>query len=247
MFSKQFKLDSELTNEFLGELHCWNSSDCNLSLFVRRFDVSLFTPTLFEFYGIPCPDGIKRSIDKRQSEFLAGRICARDALLMSGFTKADVPTIHIGSNRSPIWPQGYTGSITHTSSIAACVIAKSTQFNYLGLDIERIIPTSCLMDIASMVCNSTEWNRFTVSGLSKAEFITVIFSAKEALFKATYPKVLQYFDFDRATLTAWDSDSKTIKLELCNSFAQQHQLPSSFLINYALFNREAITLLSVKK
>ncbi|MEL1221549.1 4'-phosphopantetheinyl transferase superfamily protein, partial [Aeromonas hydrophila] len=61
-----------------------------------------------------------------------------------------------------------------------------------------------------------EWGRLATAapavGLSRAEALTLIFSAKESLFKALYPRVGRYFDFlDARWLTMTE---QTLTLEL---------------------------------
>ena len=67
---------------------------------------------------IELPDSIQRSVAKRQTEFLAGRLCAREALRqMDG--RHHVPSI--GEDRAPVWLEDICGSITHSHRWAAAV------------------------------------------------------------------------------------------------------------------------------
>lgn len=253
MFSHHIGCGKDAESSFIGVPRGWHISEHQLTLHIRHYNVQYFASEIFATQGIDYPESVRRSVTKRQSEFLAGRICARDALLDTDLIEENVPTIDIGSHRSPVWPKGYLGSISHTSSIAACVVARQDQFRYLGLDIEQIVDQSTLADIASMVGKGAEWNLFNrnqaeqkpTTELSEAQKLTLLFSAKESLFKAVYPKVLQYFDFDRATLVRWLPNAQKLVLRLCDAFARQHQLPSTFTVSYEFSEREVLTLLCV--
>ena len=53
---------------------------------------------------------IGKAIDKRQREFAAGRRAGRSALAAVGALNAEIPR---AEDRSPVWPDGFTGSISH--------------------------------------------------------------------------------------------------------------------------------------
>ncbi|HDX8597363.1 TPA: 4'-phosphopantetheinyl transferase superfamily protein, partial [Aeromonas dhakensis] len=66
------------------------------------------------------------------------------------------------------------------------------------------------------IASGEEWGRLAAAartvGLGRAEALTLIFSAKESLFKALYPRVGRYFDFlDARWLTMTE---QTLTLEL---------------------------------
>ncbi len=94
-----------------------------------------------ELWSIVQPDEAKacrsllgRAVPRRLSEFVAGRRCAARALepsLARGAT--DIGMIGRRPDRSPIWPAGSVGSITHTGCYAAaavsgCVRSVGTRF-----------------------------------------------------------------------------------------------------------------------
>ena len=55
---------------------------------------------------------------KRQTEFLAGRWCARQALRVCVPESGDIE-IAIGHNREPLWPAMVVGAITHADGFAS--------------------------------------------------------------------------------------------------------------------------------
>ncbi|MDQ3204730.1 MAG: 4'-phosphopantetheinyl transferase, partial [Pseudomonadota bacterium] len=80
-------------------------------LLSTRFDTSQLASDDFRRSAIEPPASIQRSVAKRQAEFLAGRVCARAALLaLEGLDFTPI----IGEDRAPVWPAHISGSITHS-------------------------------------------------------------------------------------------------------------------------------------
>ena len=131
----------------------------------------------------------KNVAPKRKFEFIAGRKCARKALAHFGVPPCPIP---IGTNREPIWPPGFVGSITHCEGFIAAAVAKSSDYLSLGIDAEqnRHIPT----EIENMILTEPEM-KFIQEQPSGETISLLIFSAKESIYKCTYPLVKQYIDF----------------------------------------------------
>ncbi len=77
-----------------------------------------------------CIAGVGR---RRQREFRAGRLSARRALALLGWT--DFPLL-IGPDRTPCWPSGIVGSISHCRTYCGVAVARAGQIAAIGLDIE---------------------------------------------------------------------------------------------------------------
>jgi 4'-phosphopantetheinyl transferase EntD len=129
------------------------------------------------------------AVDKRRREFHAGRSCARLALARLGI--ADVP-IPAGPRREPIWPSGVVGSITHCPGYVAAAVALAADLAALGIDAEE--RGAAGEDVEAFVCTPAERDRYRASGPEC--WRTLVFSAKESLFKALYP--LRRFELDFA-------------------------------------------------
>ncbi|WP_417662603.1 4'-phosphopantetheinyl transferase family protein [Pseudomonas sp.] len=170
-----------------------------IRLISTQFDPSLFDPTAFEC----CAIAPVRGVAKRQTEYLAGRICAREALRqVTGV--ASVPAV--GEDRAPVWPLNVCGSISHGHGLAAAVVAESTHWRGVGLDIEEPLNAERAIRLASEILTSRELHGITsASAEQQAWRISLTFSLKESLFKALYPLVLTRFYFEDAELI--DSDS----------------------------------------
>jgi len=123
-------------------------------------------------------------VESRLEEFKHGRYCARQAMLGLGYPESPVRKRH---DRSPEWPAGLTGTITHTGQIAAAALARSTDFISLGLDIEQageLEPESLRLIV-----------RPDETGHSDGAQGQVLFSIKESIYKCIHPIVHTYVDF----------------------------------------------------
>lgn len=135
--------------------------------------------------------------EKRRREFTAGRNCARQALAILGLSGVSIP---VGSRGQPIWPPGFVGSITHCAGYCAAAVGRREQFASIGIDAELHIKLQA--DVEELVCTQEEqrW----IGSMPRSCGIywsTVIFSAKESLYKAWYPLTCYWLSFDEAELT----------------------------------------------
>lgn len=162
-------------------------------------------PGDFAASEIDAPASIQRSVAKRQAEFLAGRLCARHALLNLTGQPWVAP---IGEDRAPVWPAGIAASITHGDGWAACVAAAKGQWQGLGLDVEPVLPADRARRLAGEILTPAELARLPADDAAAALAITLTFSLKESLFKALYPLVLQRFYFEHAELLSWSADGQ---------------------------------------
>jgi enterobactin synthetase component D len=92
---------------------------------------------IFEAHQIDKPSRFERMVPKRKCEFLSGRICARLAQIELGSN--EIFQIGQNSGRSPIWPPGMVGSISHTGQLATACISSQVDYQNVGIDIEEIM------------------------------------------------------------------------------------------------------------
>ncbi|TFG96118.1 MAG: 4'-phosphopantetheinyl transferase superfamily protein, partial [Myxococcales bacterium] len=123
-----------------------------------------------------------------------GRHCAREALRALGEDPVAVPR---REDRQPLWPPGIVGSISHASGYCAAVVARASTCLGLGFDVEewgRMRP-ELWRRIATPP--EIEWLR---AQTGKAErWATLLFSAKEAFYKAQYPRSAAFLGFQAAS------------------------------------------------
>ena len=152
------------------------------------------------------------AVEKRVREYAAGRACARSALAELGCNP--VPAILRHTDRSPIWPAEFVGSISHTASWGGAAVASRELFLGLGIDVE---PASALKErLLDTICLDEERPKLREAEKIVPAFSKVIFSAKEAAYKAQYALSQTYLPFSAMRieyeLAALSSDEAPIEL-----------------------------------
>lgn len=135
---------------------------------------------------------LHRMHPRREAEFRAGRACAREALARIGI---DGWPLIPASTREPQWPADVVGSITHSGGYCAAAVARGHQCAGIGIDVEATGRVG--NELAAAVCSRDE-----LAALDKrdpgdrAGLLTLIFSAKESVFKAIFPRQRLFVEFD---------------------------------------------------
>ena len=139
-----------------------------------------------------------RAVEKRKREFLLGRSACHTALRRVGIPSP--PPILKGPHNEPIWPRGYMGALTHTSEIAVCAVAPAHRTGGIGVDIEDL-RMEMPEDAFRLVCTNEELEWLSSADQpERTKRFKMIFSAKEAVFKALFPQVRTYIEFHSGTL-----------------------------------------------
>ncbi|MDX3087045.1 4'-phosphopantetheinyl transferase superfamily protein [Streptomyces sp. ME02-6978a] len=140
---------------------------------------------------------VARAVDKRRREFASVRRCARHAMEKLGLEPRPVLP---GERGAPRWPEGILGSMTHCTGYCAAALVRAGELASLGIDAEphEALPEGVLGAVAA----SAERER--VSALSAAHpsvhWDRLLFSAKEAVYKAWFPLTGRWLDFLEADL-----------------------------------------------
>jgi 4'-phosphopantetheinyl transferase EntD len=138
-----------------------------------------------------------RAVDKRRREFLTARACARTALAELGLPAGPIPS---GERGEPLWPQGVVGSITHCEGYRACAVARAQDVVTVGIDAEphAPLPDGLLGDIA---CPEEALALERLRRCSpQIHWDRLLFSAKEAVYKAWFPLARRWLGFEDALL-----------------------------------------------
>lgn len=137
-----------------------------------------------------------RSVEHRRRNFQKGRTAARRAL--AGLGVAPAPILR-GPNREPVWPVGIVGSITHAAGHAMAAVARQADCAGIGIDLEhrdRYFP-----ELERYIAFDEERQWLSdLPGTRHAEAVLEIFSAKESIYKALFPRVQRFFGFEAARL-----------------------------------------------
>jgi len=144
-----------------------------------------------------------RARPARLAEFTSGRVAARAAMAALGLPPAAVP---MGPDRAPLWPAGLVGSISHGGGACLAILARSNEVTALGLDIELDDPLPA--DIIDEVLTPTERAGIAhLSALVQGQHARLVFAAKEAAYKAIYPRDRTVLGFAAMTVRVAGPDS----------------------------------------
>ncbi|RBW41712.1 hypothetical protein DS885_15975 [Psychromonas sp. B3M02] len=206
-----------------------------------HFDSTRFNNNQFKILNIAMPTALQNAVAKRKSEFLAGRYLAKIAMKELGYEGIN---IEIDQHKAPIWPLGLLGSISHSNNIARCVATKSQNIHFLGIDIEHWLSTAdahCLVD--NIVVEADEY-QMMLPHISFEQAVTLIFSAKESLYKAIFKEFGHYIDFHAAKVTKLDFTTKQLTLVLCQYLSDTMYMGRQFICQFSLCERSVTTLIN---
>lgn len=142
--------------------------------------------------------GEEISSEKRRCHFLSGRQCAQKAISQ---LKMKQEPIYRNENRSPIWPSGIKGSITHDRNLAAALVTKSTdKVQGIGIDIEDL-KRKLSSGISRHILTKEEVVQWNTSEDKITLETRIIFSIKEAIFKCFFPLNAIYLGFHDAAIS----------------------------------------------
>ncbi|HTA36647.1 MAG TPA: 4'-phosphopantetheinyl transferase superfamily protein [Solirubrobacteraceae bacterium] len=151
-----------------------------------------------------------RAVRKRQREFTTARACARRAFAQLGLPPAPVTR---GVAGAPRWPPGLVGSITHCERYCACAIARASDIAMIGIDAEPNVPLphGVLHEIAHG--EELAWLQSAKHDDPTINWDRLLFSAKEAVYKAVSPIVKRPLEFDDGALRIEPSGNFRAQLE----------------------------------
>ncbi len=135
---------------------------------------------------------IEGALESRRREFMTGRSCARSALSRLGQRAQPLPVRH---NGEPRWPPGIVGSISHCDGYRVAAVGFAQAFASIGVDVEQNgpLPAGVLEAIASP--EEREWVRRSLDREAGICWDRLLFSIKEAVYKAFLPDAMQTLSF----------------------------------------------------
>ncbi len=161
------------------------------------------------------PPALQRSVRSRQLGWIGGRLCAEHALAALGHTSHGVPR---GDGGEPLWPAAVAGSITHTDAAAHALVVRRADCAGVGIDSEHVLDTAAQSDVASVCCSAAERAAW-LDGSDALVRTTIVFAAKESFYKAAYPSVRRFIDFDEVDVVAWNVAGGTLVLRCADRLA----------------------------
>jgi 4'-phosphopantetheinyl transferase EntD len=156
------------------------------------------TPPMWESGLLPEERGyVARALDKRVREFTAGRNCARAALRLAGTAPV---AIAVGPRRQPLFPPGYSGSITHTDGYCAAAVLRIGAELSIGIDAEGCAPLPAgVLQRISLPAERAMLERLDAALCGSAD--RLLFSIKEAFYKAWFQLSAEFLAFRELQVT----------------------------------------------
>lgn len=198
------------------------TSDKVQQLFAAPVSVALQPPGDY-LSALSAPEqALSRKMGSRRVRgFSAGRVAARSALAQLGI---EGESVLMAQNRSPIWPQGVCGSISHCQDKCLAVVARSSEIAGLGVDVEQLKALS--QGVQKMILTDREIEQIKHQdnvALDPALLPCIIFSVKESVFKCLNPITQRWIDFHQAEISV-HLDTGKIDIELDESVHTEQTL-----------------------
>ena len=140
---------------------------------------------------------IAHAVEPRRREYATVRSCARVCLGRLGYGPAPILP---GVGGASIWPAGVLGSMTHCAGYAAAAVGSLPQISAIGIDAE---PDAPLPDgVLDLIATAAERDRLDVTRpeTDGPNWDRLLFSAKEAVYKAWFPLVGDWLDHQEAEI-----------------------------------------------
>ncbi len=130
---------------------------------------------------------------------------------------------HVGRTAAgaPLWPQGFVGSITHTDDFASAAVALTTDVVALGIDTERVMSEPRAREVGRVIAWPVELVPARAAGLTRLEALTLVFSAKESIFKCVHPRVGRMFAFHDVRLIDVDAAARTFSARMATTLSRE--------------------------
>ena len=141
---------------------------------------------------------IAGAVERRRIEFASARACAREAMTRLG---VPVGPVVRGGKGMPVWPPGVVGTLTHTDGLRAAALAPTGRVRSLGVDVEvHGALTDGVLDAVSLP-EEAAWVRAARRDMPSVHWDRLLFTAKEATYKAWFPLTRRWLGFSDALIT----------------------------------------------
>lgn len=208
------------------------------------YAVSAYRDELFLGVGWAIATRLAQTPVKRRAAFLAGRYC-----VMKAFQEEKIAWHGLPSNddRTPAWPRGVVGSISHSDTAAIAAVSTNDEIVGVGVDIERIVGDAVTDEIQGLVLAKEEEELLDDSPLDRAAAFTLSFSAKESFFKAAYSRVGRYFEFHAVKIREIQVPGGTVVLQLVDNLCPGLEKGMRFSVKFVLATEHVTTFMVLRK
>lgn len=171
------------------------------------------------------PPHLHQAVKQRQQSYLAGRACAQILYPRYGLQWDHLPMYPEShpQHGAPQWPEGFTGSISHSPTLAVATMAPLSRYSGIGIDVERVMSEEKAQRLTTQILHPGEdWVKTALD-------LTLVFSFKESIYKALHPTLQRFIGFqevkvypplrlnDFAVQLTWTPD-QSLRLDLKSHF-----------------------------
>jgi 4'-phosphopantetheinyl transferase EntD len=145
--------------------------------------------------------------EKRNQEYLLGRLSIKDALGSLGYPPTWIERDQ--RTKTPVWPEGITGSLSHSSGLALAVVSNCPAILGLGVDLEKANRTIDLK-IERHICTQDESEDLhSLHPENQTIRLLLTFSAKETLYKCFFGEIPRDLLRFKNVSLKWESNTWT--------------------------------------
>ena len=128
---------------------------------------------------------------KRRDAFTSGRWLTQQ---LQHRVTGSAAAVGCGADRAPVWPAGCLGSITHTHDLVAAAVIRDSEARGVGIDLEQ--RGRVREHLFPRVLTPAERDRMSaLAEDARRDLATLVFSAKESVYKALNPLLKRYIGF----------------------------------------------------
>lgn len=204
-----------------------------------RFDIEKFDPRDKAIWKLLGDIRLTEATRKRQAEFCAGRHLASKVLNL----EKPLPRARDGA---PVWPAGYRGALSHGGDLV--LLLAGSAHRRLGVDVEPLLsPISC-QAVLARVLRSNEHR--LMSDLGDRELVrvaTLMFSAKETLFKALSSESIGKPGFAVSEVLELPRKGRPLSIRLTRALGKSLPAGRTFEIGYDFVGTHVITWLDLPR
>ena len=158
---------------------------------------------------------------RRANIFIGGRIALRSCLTLLESSSSDLDSFHsacppILTNEfgAPLLPDTVSGSVSHKGYLAVGITTVGTEWR-VGVDIEKCHNKACdrLYQRILTTSEQSRVGRLVNVNITPEEEVMLLFSFKEAVYKAIHPSVRRPVGFQEVSITVLDNGTATFQFE----------------------------------
>lgn len=196
--------------------------------------------------GIALPEALARAATRRRGEYIAGRLCAREALALLSGRAALAPSM--SGDRIPVWPGGVVGAITHSDGSALALVGPSDRYRGLGVDLEHALRAPAAENLSALILTGEERARWSGGAATGPDpvLVATAFSLKESLFKALCPRTGHRYGFGAAELTEWHPDGRAT-LRLRETLGEECPEGLEIAARHTRFRGQILTCVAIER